>query len=162
MKRFAILMSTVGLLFTFLPSIGHSTVINELEAKRGNGGATSVTYEYPVSLVFNALRYVIRHSENGCISRQYGGSHIDFAPEEGAIYSYDGNDGIGIFFTKTPDNKKTRVDYVYTDGFLNSNLKCSTEAMIHELPFLLEIKNTKAYLEYTHKLRKEWEEKNKK
>ena len=161
MKRFTLLIFGIGLLFTFRHSIGHCTVINDLEAKRSNGGATSVTYEYDVGLVYNGLRYLIRHSENGCISKLYGGNHIDFAPEEGAIYSYDGNDGIGIFLNKFADNK-TKVDYVYTDGFLNSNLKCSTEAIIEELPFLLKNKKTKAYLEYTHKLCQEWEEKNKK
>jgi len=161
MKKFALLMFTVSLLFTFHPSIGHSTVINDLEAKRSNGEATSVTYQYDIGLVFNGLKYLIRHSENGCISRQYGGSHLDIAPEEGAIYSYDGNDGIGIFFAKMPANE-TKVDYVYTDGFLNSTLKCSIQAMIEELPFLLKNKNKKAYLEYTHKLRQEWLRKNQK
>ena len=161
MKKFALLLFTVCLLFALHPSSGHSTVINDLEAKRNNGDTTSVMYEYNINLVYNALRYVMRHSENGCISRQYGGNHIDFAPEDGAIYSYDGNDGIGIFFSKLA-NKKTKVDYVYTDGLFNGSLKCSVGAIIDELPFLLKNKNKKAYLEYTHKLRQEWEEKNKK
>lgn len=156
MKKSTLLMLNVSLLFIFFPSIVYCTVINELEAKRNNGDATSVIYENEVGLVYKALRYIIRHSENECISKQYNGYHTDFAPEEGAIYNYEDNSGIGIFFNKLNDNK-TKVDFVYTEGFLDRNPKCATESIIQELPFLLKNKNTKAYLEYTHKLRLEWE-----
>jgi len=153
MKKLAFLMFTVSLLFTFYPSIVHCTVINELEAKRHKGDAISVMYEYELGLVYNSIRHIIRHSENKCISKQYGEYHTDFAPEEKAIYNYDGNAGIGVFISQVTD-KKTKVDFVYTDGFLNRNLKCSVDSIIEELPFLLENRNIKKYLEYTQKLRK--------
>ena len=156
MKKITLLILTASLLLNFCPSIAFSTVVNELEAKRSNGDATTLMYEYEAGLVFNAIRYILRHSENECISKQYGEYHTDFAPEEGGIYNYDGNSGIGMFFVKLPDDK-TKVDFVYTDSFLNKNPKCSVEAIIEELPFLLENRDTKAYLEYTHKLHEEWE-----
>ena len=156
MKKITLLMFALGLLFSFHPSTGRCSLINELDAKRNNGDAESVTYEHEAGLVFNALRYVMRHSENECISKQYGSYHTDFAPEEGAIYNYDGNSGIAIFLNKLPDNK-TRVDYAYTDSFLNKNPKCSVESLMQEVPFLLENRNTKTYLEYTRKLREEWD-----
>ena len=157
MKKLSSIMFTFSLIFTFNPSAVYCSVINELEAKLINGEVTSVTYEYGVGFVYNAVRHILRHSENRCIAKQYSGSHTDYAPEDGAIYNYEGNSGLGIFFSKINDNK-TKVDFVYTDGFLNRNLKCSVDGFIQELPFLLKNKNKKAYLEYTQKLRKEWDE----
>lgn len=160
MKKLALLMFTVSLLLTFYPTVVHCTVINELEAKKDKGDTISVTYDYEFGLVFNATKYIIRHSENKCIAKQYNEYHTDFAPEERAIYNYDGDSGIGIFLSPLAENK-TQVDFVYTDGFLNGNLKCSANSIMQELPFLLKTRNKKEYLEYTHELRQKEKEKEK-
>ena len=140
MKKTALLMFAFSLMFISYPSMGNCTVINELEAKRNKGETTSVVYEYKFKFVYRTIKYVLRHSENRCISKQYSGFHTDYAPEDGAIYNYEGNSGLGIFFTKLTDGK-TKVDFVYTGGFLSGNLKCSVDSFIQELPFLLKNKN---------------------
>lgn len=154
MKKSLYIFFALSVLLVFPAANVFATVINKLEEKRNEGNATSVVYEYKWELVYAAARYITRHSENKCIAKQYGQLHTDYAVDEKAIYKYENNSGIGIFFVPL-NAEQTRVDFAYVG--LTGNLKCSIDAYLQELPYLLKHNSKNDYREYSKKLRKERE-----
>jgi hypothetical protein len=154
MKKSLYILSALSVLLVFPATNLSATVINKLEAKRNEGNATSVVYEYKWELVYGAARYISRHSENSCIAKQYGQFHTDYAVDEKAIYKYSKKSGLGIFLVPL-NAEQTRVDFAYVG--LTGNLKCSIDAYLKELPYLLKHNSKTVYREYTRKLREERE-----
>jgi hypothetical protein len=156
MKKLILLIFVI-FLFVFPAANGLGATIKTLETMRDEGYTTPVIYEQDWETVYNAVKYVWRHSENTGISQQYGLSVIDYATEDKAIYvTYptNGSTGIGIFF-KPLRNNRTRVDYVYA-GFSVSVFKQGIiDSFVDEVAYFLA-HNQQEYREYTHKLKEQW------
>ena len=138
MKKLILLIFVI-FLFVFPAANGLGATIKTLETMRDEGYTTPVIYEQDWETVYNAVKYVWRHSENTGISQQYGLSVIDYATEDKAIYvTYptNGSTGIGIFF-KPLRNNRTRVDYVY-DGSIESVYKKGIiDSIVDEVAYFL-------------------------
>ena len=67
---------------------------------------------------------------------------------------YSKKSGLGIFLVPL-NAEQTRVDFAYVG--LTGNLKCSIDAYLQELPYLLKHNSKNEYREYSKKLRKERE-----
>jgi hypothetical protein len=152
MKKLFIIIISLSLFSTIYASTGSCTIITRLEEKRAEGKFTTVTYEYDLETVFNAIKFVMRHSEDGYIAKRLGKFHTDYAIEEKAIYNYSGQSGIGVFLEPLSP-KRTKVDFVFR-GF-GVGLKYTVESLNLELPYLLE-HGEQAYREYTHQLQERW------
>jgi hypothetical protein len=152
MKKLSIIIIALSLFSTLYASTGSCTVITRLEEKRAEGKFTTVTYEYDLETVFNAIRFIMRHSEDGYITNQFEDFHTDYAIEEKAIYNYSGQSGIGVFLEPLSP-KRTKVDFVFRG--LGLKYKPTVESLNIELPYLLE-HGEQAYREYTHQLQERW------
>ncbi len=153
MKKLSIIIIALSLFFTLYASTGSCTTITRLEQYRAEGKFTTVTYEYGWETVFNAIRFIMRHSEDGYITNQFEDFHTDYAIEEKAIYNYGAQSGIGVFLEPL-NPKQTKVDFVFRG--MGMGLKSAVEVLNMELPYLLE-HGEEAYRKYTHQLQKRWE-----
>jgi len=153
MNNLVPLFVIIPCLFVFYASNAISTLVTDFDTKRDAGEATSVVYNNDWETVYDAVKYVLRHSENISISVTYVTFCIDSAIEEKAIYYHGRGVGVGIFLKPLADNR-TQVDYV--DYGFDPYPKGIVKAIIEELPYLLE-HGQKAYREYTHKLKVQWD-----
>ena len=146
MKKLALLF-IIQILFVSYGSNTFCSVDTKLKVPKDAGGTTSVIYEQNWEIVYNAVKFVLCHSEYD--GSEFGDFLIDSAKEEKAIYFVSTTMkgyGIEIFFEPLSD-EQVKVDFV-TKGIINNP---AIDALIQELPYLLE-HGQQAYLEYTHSL----------
>ncbi|PQP34583.1 hypothetical protein C6A37_07035, partial [Desulfobacteraceae bacterium SEEP-SAG9] len=121
-----------------------------LERKKAAGDYTVAIYNYDWEKVYDAMKFVWRHSEDWLISMTYANYDIDYAKEEKKIWIKVAGFGVdmGIFF-EPQDKTKTRVVFVLggASGGLGRGMK--TRRFIDETHFYLE-NGEEAYRKYTH------------
>ncbi len=130
---------------------------SDLLRKKLAGETTVAFYEYSLPETFAAVGYVLKKSENTCISDQYKACRLESSEEGDAIVArraLDGSVGFGVFLTRI-NATRTRADYV--DAGFSGNLlpQCIIENTIDESVYLLK-NGKKKYGEYTS--RKAWEQ----
>ncbi len=129
---------------------------SDLLQKKMAGDTTVAVYEYSLPETYAAIGYVLKKSENTCISDQYKACKLDFDEERNAIiarHAVDGSVGFGVFLTRV-NATRTRADYVNA-GFAGKLLpQCIIENTMDESMYLLK-NGKKKYREYTD--RKAWE-----
>jgi len=140
----------IPLLFIFYASnVLYASVIKDIETKRDAGKTISVVYEQNWETVYDAAKFVLRHSEDMNITFQYAELLVDYAIEDKAIYTTrNSKAGYGVFFEPISDNL-TKVDCA-ANGFLNEEIVLFH--FIEELSYLLD-HGQQAYRQYTHKLK---------
>ena len=136
------------ILFFFFTSCA---TIPDLERKKTEGDFTAEFYNYGWAQVYDATKFVFRHSEDCLISWTYRSCNIDYAREEKRIwviiptgFSMD----MGIYFE--PQNEsKTKVIFV-KGAFTGAAWRgTKIERLIDEVRFYLG-NGEAAYTKYTH------------
>jgi hypothetical protein len=141
------LLFIIQILFVSFASNTFCSVNTKLKTPKDAREATSVIYEQNWETVYNAVEFVLCHSEYDGV--EYGDFLIDSAEEEKAIHFVSATmEGYGVeIFFEPLSNDQVKVDFV-KKGIINNP---AIDALIQELPYLLE-HGQQAYLEYTHNL----------
>ena len=133
--------------------------VRDIEIKRDAGKSIVVIYDYNWETVYNAMRYVYRHTENKLIATYYPDA-MDFTKTEKTIWINDyyvyGCILFGIFFTSINESK-TKVEFVKANLIENVEIyQQMIDQIIDESKYYLE-NDPDAYKEYTHQKRLEEE-----
>jgi len=131
-----VLLFIIQILFVSYASNTFCSVNTKLKTPKDAREATSVIYEQNWETVYNAVEFVLCHSEYD--GMEYGDFLIDSAKEEKAIH----------FISATMEDYGVEIFFEPLRGIINNPAK---DALIEELPYLLE-HGQQAYLEYTHNL----------
>ncbi|MFH1236279.1 MAG: hypothetical protein V1685_05080 [Parcubacteria group bacterium] len=144
MKRMIIL--TISFVFLF-----SCATIHDIETKKAEGDAVIETFNYSYEEVFDAIKFVIRHSENWIVNLSSRSTVADYNKEDKVIVinivtmaSVD----MGIFFEPS-DNSRTKVFFV--EGAFTGAAWRGTKikAIIEEAQYYLA-NGEEAYRKYTH------------
>jgi len=137
----------LSLLFVSYASNTFCSVDTKLKTPKDARETTSIIYEQNWETVYNAVKFVLCHSEYE--GAEYGDFWIVSDKEEKAIHFVSAimeGYGVEIFFEPLND-AQVKVDFVKI-GIINNP---AIDVLIEELPYLLE-HGQQAYLEYTHNL----------
>ena len=139
-----------GIAVLFLGSLMGCANIQDVERERMTGNVIKHNYPYDWETVYNAMNYVIRHSEIDAVRLRYLSSHVDLSKDEKTItiiYTYVASVDMIIFFIPKDDG----VDVEFAKGgYVGAGWRTSAiKTIIEETDYYL--KHGKGeYKEYTH------------
>jgi hypothetical protein len=133
-----------------------ASVINAIQTQKDSGRTIYAVYEQNWETVYDAAKFVLRHSENKDIGMKYPQSFVDFAVEDKAIYSTrNSKAGYGVFFEPLGEYR-TKVDCAAT-GIQKDEIVLVL--FFEELSYLLD-HGQQAYCQYTLKLEEKRQKEN--
>lgn len=143
MKKFAFIIP-----FIFIFSCAS---IQDIEKKKAEGDAIVETFNASYEETFNAIKFVIRHSENWFINMTSRSTVVDYNKEDKMIIINIvtmGSIDIGIFFEPL-NNSKTKVFFVKGAFTGAAWRETKIRAIIDEAQYYL-VNGETAYRKYTH------------
>jgi len=122
----------------FFVSCGAAPNFRAVEMKREKGEYTEVIYDYNWELVWDSMRFVLKHTEAKWLVYRVSGHNIDYDKNEKMITmtSTFGGYDIVIWFFPIGDSK-TKVQYVAW-GYPNPYGNWAIEQLVDELNIYLE------------------------
>ena len=126
------------------------TTVGDLVRKKEAGDSIAEVYDYNWKEVYDAMKFVWRHSENWDIQLLYQRGKLDFAEDEKAIFIGSVETTfMGIFFEPQVES---RTKAIFVGGGYPSSQpgKTITNLLIEETHYYLD-NGKDAYLEYTHR-----------
>ena len=125
--------------------------MQDIERKKAEGDSINATFNYSLDKVYDATKFVIRHSENSLVNMVYRGTVADYNKEEKTIVINIvamGSIDMGIFFENTGDNK-TKV-YFVKGAFTGAAFReTRIKTIIEEVGYYLDHGEAE-YRKYTH------------